>query len=200
MPAFKPVDLQAVQNRTVTGNTAILPEVIGQASTINQAQFEQTNRMLEQASGGWYGKALAKVQANTDKLLAGGDLQDVLAGSAASNLYRGVAGTGFGAYGTAKRTADEVTKNRLAGESSFYRWLAAANQIYQPVNIEGMFARNSITPQFGAQFAAEERDAQFQRDYVENQWKWYNSFGQKAVRFEDSIMQLAGDIAGAAKG
>ncbi len=61
-----------------------------------------------------------------------------------------------------------------------------------------MFARNTVSPEFGIQHAVEERDAKFQRDYVANQWDWYDSFGQKWARFEDTVVQLAGTIAKAA--
>ena len=53
---FVPVDTQASQLKTVTGNTAIIPQSIAQANALNLGNFDNIDRMLAQASGGVYSK------------------------------------------------------------------------------------------------------------------------------------------------
>lgn len=199
MPAFTPVNAQAVQQQTVTGNTAVLPETIKQTQALNAANYDAITKMLDQASGGYYQKLQQKYLANIDRQLSGNvDLRENLAGTAASNLYRGVGGSQFGVLSGVKNAQSYIDSQKAAGASSLERWTNATAQIYQPVNAAGMFARNTLDVGTGLAHATEERNAAFQRDYVENAWDFYGSFGQQLVRFENTLVQLAGDIAGAA--
>lgn len=200
VPAFKPVNAQTIQQQTLTGNTAALPETIAQTGAINAAQFANVDKMLAQASGGVYSRLRDRGLSNIEDLLKGGDITDVLRGTAAANLARGVAGSGFGRTTALQNSVTAVQANKAAGFSSLERWLAGVNQTYQPVSVGAMFARNTYDLPTALAHATEERNAEFQRDYVKNQWDWYGSFGQQAVRFENSLIQLAGDVAGAAMG
>lgn len=200
VPEFKPVNAQTIQQQTLTGNTSALPETIAQTDTINAAQFANVDKLLQQASGGYYARLRDKSFANIEDLLNGGDVTDVLRGTAASNLYRGVAGTGFGLSTSIKNSADRAQANKMAGFDSLQRWLSGVNASYQPVSVASMFARNTYDLPTALNHATEERNAQFQRDYINEQWRWFGSFGQQFSRFEDSVLQLAGDIAGAATG
>lgn len=200
VPAFKPVNAQTIQQQTLTGNTAALPETIAQTGAINAAQFANVDKMLAQASGGVYSRLRDRGLSNIEDLLKGGDITDVLRGTAAANLARGVAGSGFGRTTALQNSVTAVQANKAAGFSSLERWLAGVNQTYQPVSVGAMFARNTYDLPTALAHATEERNAEFQRDYVKNQWDWYGSFGQQAVRFENSLIQLACDVAGAAMG
>lgn len=200
VPAFTPVDAQSIQQQTLTGNTAAIPETIAQTGAINTAQFANVDKLLAQASGGYYSRLRDKSMSNIEDLLNGGDVTDVLRGTAAQNLYRGVAGTGFGLSTSIKNSADRAQANKMAGFDSLQRWLSGVNSTYQPVSVANMFARNTYDLPTALSHATEERNAKFQRDFVKNQWDFYGSFGQQMVRFEDSLMQLVGDVAGAAMG
>ena len=197
---FVPVDTQASQLKTVTGNTAIIPQSIAQANALNLGNFDNIDRMLAQASGGVYSKLRDKALANTMDLLNGGDITDVLRGTAASNLTRGVAGTGFGRTTALQNSVTATQANKAAGFSSLERWLAGTNQIYQPISTGAMFARNSIGAEFGVQQDTQERNAKFQADYVESMWKFYDSPGQRFSRFEDEVEQIMGSLVGMAGG
>lgn len=198
VPEFTPVDAQTIQQETLTGNTAALPQTIAQTNALNDAQFANVDKMLAQASGGVYSKLRDKALSNVANLLNGGDITDTLRGTAAANLYRGVAGSGFGQTTALQNSVKAVQANQAAGFNSLERWLAGASQVYQPISVGAMFARNTLSPEVALAHAVEERDAKFQRDYVKNQWDWYGSFGQQATRFEDTIVQLAGTIGKAA--
>lgn len=197
IPDYDPVNAREVQQRNLSGNTAALPETIAQTSGLNFAQFAEVDKMLAQASGGVYARLRDRALANTEDLLKGGDITDVLAGTAASNLARGVAGSGFGFSTAIKNSADRVQANKMAGFDSLQRWLSVANSAYQPVNVASMFARNTYDANTALSHAVNERDAQFQHDFVKNQWDWYGSFGQQFVRMENSLMGTAGTVAGA---
>lgn len=199
VPDYVPVNAQQVQQQTLTGNTAAIPETIAQTNALNAAQFSAVDKMLAQASGGVYSKLRDKALANTLDLLNGGDITDVLRGTAAQNLARGVAGTGFGQTTALQNSVSAVQANQARGFDSLQKWLAGVNATYQPVSVGAMFARNTYDLPTALNQAVEERNAKFQRDYVKNQWDWYGSFGQQMTRFEDSLIQLAGDIAGAVK-
>lgn len=195
VPAFTPVNAQAIQQQTLTGNTAALPETIAQTSAINAAQFANVDKLLAQASGGYYARLRDKGFSNIEDLLNGGDVTDVLRGTAAQSLYNGVAGQGIWRSAAIKNSADRAQANKMAGFDSLQRWLSGVNSTYQPVSVASMFARNTYDLPTALNHATEERNAKFQRDYVKNQWDWYGSFGQQLIRFEDSVVQLAGSIA-----
>lgn len=198
IPQFVPVNAQAIQQQTLTGNTAAIPETIAQVNAINAAQFANIDKLLAQASGGVYSRLRDKSLSNIEDLLQGGDITDVLRGTAAANLARGVAGSGFGQTTALQNSVTATQANKAAGFASLERWLAGVNQTYQPVSVASMFARNTYDLPTALQHATEERNAQFQREYIEKQWSWYGSFGQQFMRMEDSFLQLAGDVAGAA--
>jgi len=200
VPAFEPVNAQNIQSQTLTGNTAAIPETVAQTEALNAAQFANVDKMLAQASGGVYSRLRDRALSNIENLLAGGDITDTLRGTAAANLARGVAGTGFGRTTALQNSVNAVQSNQAAGFASLERWLAGVNQTYQPVSVAGMFARNTYDVNTALAHAVEERDAKFQRDYVANQWDWYASPVQRFQRFEDTVVQLAGTIAKAAAG
>jgi len=145
-----------------------------------------------------YAKVRDKATANISDWLAGkvpGDVSDqVMRSAAGKSLYGGFGGSGMarnlGARDLGLTSLDIMGKGLSAAE----RWIAQSKAGLNQFDVSSMF----VTPQQQIGLATEERNAKFQRDYVQNQWDWYGSFGQQWVRFEDTLVQLAGDIAGAA--
>jgi hypothetical protein len=197
-PDFVPVDTQLEQGKAIAGNIAAsgqAQQLASQTNTFNQAELQ---KMLGSIPNFYnlVNKSGAKIQ----DLLAGNIPDDVVKaikrGTAASSLYGGYGGSGMAKNLTARDlglTSLQLINQGLAASD---RWTTSARQnlVAPQFDVSSMF----VTPQQQIAHATEERNAKFQRDYVKNQWDWYDSFGQKAVRFEDSLMQLAGDIAGAA--
>lgn len=200
VPALNRVNAQVIQQQTLTGNTAALPETIAQTSALTLGGATITDKLLAQASGGVYARLRDRGLSNIEDWLKGGDITDVLRRRAEKNLRGGYSGSPIGFAAGQKEAVDQIRENQARGFTSLERWLAGVNQTYQPVSVGAMFARNTYDLPTALAHATEERNAEFQRDYVKNQWDWYGSFGQKMVRFEDSLIQLAGDVAGAAMG
>lgn len=200
-PKVVPVDAQAEQMKSITGNLAAQPAIESLAGRYNQFNWDQTNKALDATDPyrNQIATQLSKNRLDWSKGIISKDLADQVQLLSASRAVGG----GFGGTGAHNAlltrnyiwTGDQLQQR---AQSSEEEWLKTAASIYQP----GMFNVSSmmVTPQQQIAHATEERNAKFQRDYVKNQWDWYGSFGQQLVRFEDSLIQLAGDVAGAAMG
>lgn len=155
--------------------------------------------MLERALPG-YGKLRDKTTGVIGDWLAGkipDDVSDeVMRRSAGRALYGGFGGSGMARNLTARDLG--LTSLDLVGKGmdAASKWISNARSGISQFDVSSMFIR----PEFQAQFAAQERNSQFQRDYVENQWDFYDSWGQKLVRFENTVVQLASSIAGGMMG
>lgn len=204
IPQFIPVNAQAIQQQTLTGNSAALPQTIEQTAAINAAQFSNIDKLLAQATGGYYDRIRNSIGKNTADLVAGvipGDVATAVKTNAAQRaLYGGFAGSGAASNLTARDLGLTSLDLMSKGLDSATKWMNAISSTYQPVSVASMFARNTYDLPTALSHAVNERNAQFQREYVEKQWSWFNSFGQQATRFEDSLIQLVGDVAGAAMG
>lgn len=195
VPAFVPVDVQVEQERAIAGNEAALPALERTGSRINQYNQSELDKMLNVSFGGYYDKIRKSIGKNTAEMAAGmipDDVRDAIGrNTAGRSLYGGYGGTGMARNLTARdlglTSLDLMTK----GLDSATRWMASARA--PSFDVTSMFVR----PEFQAQFAAQERDSKFQRDYIKNQWDWYSSFGQQAIRFEDTVVELASSVAGA---
>lgn len=198
VPAFVPVSAQEEQGKAISGNLFALPKIEDLASQYNAFNVSETNKALGTTDPfqNQIATELSKNRLDWSKGIMSKDLADqVQLLSASRAVGGGYGGTGAHNALLARNyglTSFELQKQAQSSEES---WLRTASSIYQP----GMFNLSSMMVTPGQQIAlsVEERNAKFQRDYVENQWKWYGSFGQQAVRFEDTVVQLAGDIAGA---
>ncbi len=199
VPKFNPVDVQDEQAKAIAGNQASLPALETQATEVNRFNADQLTKMLEQAMPG-YSKVRDKYTANVQDWLAGkvpSDVSDAVNRNAAGRaLYGGFGGSGMARNLSARdlglTSLDIMGKGMQAAD----RWIQQSKSGLSQFDVSSMF----VKPEFQAQFAAQERNAQFQRDYVKNQWDWYGSFGQELVRFEDTAVQLAAAAAGAMMG
>lgn len=196
VPSFNPVNVQQEQQRAIAGNAAALPELQRQAGQINTFNTDELQRMLERAMPG-YSKVRDKTTANIQDWLAGKVPQDVsdqvMRNAAGRSLYGGFGGSGMARNLSARDLGLTSLDIMGKGMDAASRWIALSRSGLSQFDVSSMFVR----PEFQAQFAAQERNSQFQRDYVASQWDFYGSLGQRFVRFEDSVLQLAGDIAGA---
>lgn len=189
--------MQQQQQQAIAGNAASLPALQAQAQQINTFNQDELQRLLERALPG-YNKLRDKTTGVIRDWLAGkipDDVSDeVMRRSAGRALYGGFGGSGMARNLTARDLG--LTSLDLVGKGmdAASKWISNARSGISQFDVSSMFIR----PEFQAQFAAQERNAQFQRDYVQNQWDWYSSFGQQLIRFEDTVVQLAGDVAGAA--
>lgn len=193
VPRFDPVDAQGEQQRAIQGNIDALPDSTRYGAGANDYFAKEYQKMFDAASGGYYGRIQKAVMGNAYDWITGKvDLTDTLSNTAAANLARGVGGSAFGNIAGLRRSSDYVNQMKLAGLDTFGKWMAgAATPVFD-------VTKDRIDPTTQLQHAVNERNAKFQHDYIENQWEWYGSFGQQLVRFEDTVIQLAGDVAGAA--
>jgi len=199
VPEFTPVDAQKQQQVAIGGNLSALPTIQALASQYNAFNVSEVNKALETSDpfANQIATQLSKNRLDWSKGMMSEDLADQVQLATASRAVGGGYG-GTGAHNNLLArnyglTSFDLQKQAQSSEES---WLRTASAIYQP----GMFNVSSmmVTPQQQIALAVEERDSRFQRDYIENQWKWYDSGGQKWIRFENTLVQLAGDIAGAA--
>ena len=198
VPDFIPVSAQVEQQKAIAGNLAALPSIEDLASKYNQFNITEINKAIGATDP--YAQQIAaqtsKNRLDWSKGVMSTDLaEQVQQLSAQRAVGGGYAGTGAHNALLARNyglTAFDLQKQAQASEES---WLRTAAAIYEP----GMFNVSSmmVTPQQQIALATEERNAKFQRDYVKNQWDWYGSWQQQLVRFEDTVVQLAGSIAGA---
>lgn len=201
VPDFVPVDAQKQQQIAIGGNLSALPAIQSLASQYNQFNVDEINKALGTTDPyrNQIATQLSKNRLDWSKGVMSQDLADQVQNLSASRAVGGGYG-GTGAHNNLLARNYGLTSLALQekAQSSEESWLRTAASIYQP----GMFNLSSmmVTPAQQTALAVEERDAKFQRDYVAGQWDWYSSFGQRFQRFENTLVQLAGDIAGAATG
>lgn len=166
VPEVKPVDLGQEQQKAISENLAAAPG----AAKLAQLSQDQIRKMMEQAIPGFEG-IVGKASGNIADLLAGkipGDVSDaVQRSSAARSLGGGYAGTGMARDLVARDlglTSLDLTQQGLKSADA---WIRNMEQLYSPS--EAIFTGMFVTPQ--QQFAAstEERNLQFQRDWLANQ-------------------------------
>lgn len=155
--------------------------------------------MLERAIPG-YSKLRDKTTANITDWLAGKVPQDVsdqvMRSAAGRSLYGGFGGSGMARNLSARDLGLTSLDIMGKGMDAASKWITAARSGVSQFDVSSMFIR----PEFQAQFAAQERNAAFQREYIEGQWDWYGSWQQSLVRFENTAVQLASSIAGGMMG
>lgn len=196
VPAFTPVNVQQEQQRAIAGNAAVLPELQRQAGQINTFNTDELQRMLERAMPG-YSKVRDKTTANIQDWLAGKVPQDVsdqvMRNAAGRSLYGGFGGSGMARNLSARDLGLTSLDIMGKGMDAASRWIAQSKSGLSQFDVSSMFIR----PEFQAQFAQQERNSRFQRDYVQNVYDQQYSFAGNWARFEDSVVQLAASLAGA---
>lgn len=198
VPAFIPVNAQEQQKIAIGGNLSALPTIQALASQYNQFNVDEINKALGTTDPyqNQIATQLSKNRLDWSKGVMSKDLADQVQLLSATRAVGGGFG-GSGAHNNLLARNYGLTSLALQekAQSSEESWLRTASAIYQP----GMFNVSSmmVTPQQQLALAVEERNAKFQHDYVQAQWDWYGSWGQTMIRFEDTVVQLAGDVAGA---
>lgn len=200
-PPFIPVNAQVEQRRAITGNLAAQPDIETLASRYNQFNWGQINEALGATDPfkDQIATQLSKNRLNWSKGIMSKDLADLVQyETAARSVSGGYGGTGMHDAALARNyglTSFALQKEAQSAEES---WLKTAAGIYEPAmfNVGSMM----ISPQQQIALAVEERDKKFQRDYVANQWDWYDSFGQKATRFDQSLTIMTAAIGGTVAG
>lgn len=202
MPDFTPVNVQESQNKAITGNLAALPKLEELASRINSFTSDELLKQLNKLYPG-YSEMLKKQQD-----VIGSGLRGELPADVVRNVkqYAAEAGTGRGTnvgMGSSFDSSDVLRKLGLTSLeridqslNASMRWTAAAQARAPQFDFSNMF----VTPQF--QFAAEtsERNAGFQRDWVQNQLDAKYSLGtiagQAMIKTDDQIMGIIASLAG----
>lgn len=203
VPDFVPVNVQSEQLRAIAGNTAALPGLQSQASKINTFNQAEIQRMLELAMPG-YAKLRDKGTATINDMLSGnipGDVSSAVSrNAAAKSLYGGFGGSAMSRNLVARdlglTSLDLVSK----GLSSAEKWIAQARTLSPTFDVTSMFIR----PEFQVQHAVNERNAQFQRNWVQEQLDSQYGFGtiigQAIVKNEDQVWGMVAGILGSAAG
>lgn len=195
VPAFVPVNAAAEQRKAIAGNAAALPAAMELGSSINAFNQAELDKMWNTSFGGYYDKIRSSIGRNANDLISGKiptDVQNAIQSNAAvRSLYGGYGGSGLGRNLVARDLGLTSLDLMTRGLDSATKWMAATRA--PQFDVTSMF----ISPTTQLQHAVNERNARFQREYVENQWDWYDSFGQQAVRFENTVVQLASAVAGA---
>ena len=171
VPKVPPLNLQTEQARAISGNTQQLPGAESMVSQANQLSREQITAMLESVIPG-YAAMTGQAPQNIQSELGGEVPQDVSdfvkrqsAAGAASGGYG--AGSGMGRNLVSRDlglTSLDMTRKGLSAAES---WIKMADAMYAPsmMNVSSMF----ITPSQQAAFSVEERNAQVQQQWLQNQ-------------------------------
>ena len=187
IPQFKPVNVQAEQGKAITGNLKSLPDAAKLAGDTNVFSQEQINKMLELAMPGYSGLR-DKTTGTISSLLDGeipSDVSDSVRRSAAARAtYGGFGGTGMARNLEARDlglTSLDLTTKGLDAAS---RWISSTRTAPQ-MDVSSMFIR----PETQIQAALADRDAQFQRNYVNALKNAQYSTGSRYAASEDSILE-----------
>lgn len=171
VPEFTPIDVQAQQQKAISGNIAALPEAQRLSSQVNLFNQQQILQMLEQAFPG-FGGISRKASENIAAGLRGEIPQDVTTQVINRAASRGVAGgygraSGLGRSLVARdlgATSYDITQRALTSAQSWLQSIrtGAMPELLSPTS---MF----ITPQQQVAFAFENQANQFNVQWLRNQ-------------------------------
>ena len=170
VPTLPTLDLGTEAGKAITANKANLPAAEGLVSQANKFSMDEITKMLESVIPG-YSNMVADATGNIQSELKGqipkdvsGAIQDSAAAKALGGGY-----AGSGAHGDLVARDLGLTSLALTerGLSSMEGWLKTSASLYEPsmINVSSMF----ISPLQEAGFDVEERNAQFQRDWMKEQ-------------------------------
>jgi len=170
VPQLPSLNLQTEASKAIAGNVANAPAaeaLVSQANTFTQQQIQS---MLEQAIPG-YSSLVSGVTGDISSMVKGELPADVKAQVQASTAASAVAG-GYGGSGMAGNlTARDLGLTSLnlmqSGISTAESWMQEMDTLFGPgmLNVSSMF----VSPGQQAAFDVEERNAQFQRQWMQNQ-------------------------------
>jgi len=170
VPTLTPIDMGQVQQKTIAQNQAALPGAEALGGQVNQFNQDQLLKMLRTAIPG-FDQQRADVSSNIEQYLQGQIPEDVQSAisraDTARGLSLGVGGSGLGRDLVARDLGLTSLKLTEQGISSAENWMRLGATAFTPAqfNVSSMF----YTPQQGLAFATEERSAQFQRQWMQNQ-------------------------------
>jgi hypothetical protein len=172
VPKITPIDVSTEQQKAIANNLTALPQAEKLVSATNIFNRDQINQMMK-AAGLDITSIGAQVGKTAGSLLAGEVPQDVSdavqRSDAARALGGGYAGTDMQRDLTARDlglvSLDLIGKGLSMEES----WMNASEQLYGPgmMNLTSMF----VSPQFQTAVDTEERNTQFQAQWLKNQIK-----------------------------
>lgn len=175
IPEFRRINVQDEQLAAISGNLNALPSGQKLASGVNAFNQAELEKMLAIMMPG-YAKIRDRVSGNIMDAVSGkipGDISTAIhRNTAVKSLYGGYSGTGMARNLTARDlglTSLDLTQRGLDAAT---RWMSSAARAPQ-FDVSSMF----ISPSFQAQFKQQERDSEFQRDYVSNMNDWQHSTG-----------------------
>lgn len=205
IPGFTPISLQQAQGQAISGNLNVLPQLENIGSQVNSFNLDQMQSMLKSAIPG-YSAITGSASGTIQDLLSGKVPTDVAQTVQASDAARALSGGYSGSALSGTLTARDLGLTSLqlteGGLSSAQSWLGLMDKLTQPATFD--FSSMFVTPtqQFSAM--TEERNAQFQHDYVANMNDWQHSLGVAASQdLNDSIgtiMSLIGSFTGGSLG
>ena len=172
VPVLTPIDLGVEQQKAIAANQAALPgaeKLVGQANLFSREQIDQ---ML--ASAGIDMAGVGKdIMGNASSLIKGQLPEDVATQrwnksvGKSFGLGTGGGGTGMGRDLVARDLGLTSLQLMQEGQSLADNWISKAASVYGPsmINVGSMF----ISPAQQANFDVEERNAQFERQWLANQ-------------------------------
>jgi hypothetical protein len=190
VPELPALDLGKEQAKAIDNNLAAMPkaqELVSQANLFNRDQIRQ---MLE-ATIPDYGPRTDKIWKTIDSQIAGElpeDVQDFIQNKAVSRAFgSGVAGSTAGRNIVARDLGLTSLDMTQRGLSSADNWLRTSAALFSPgmMNVTSMF----VSPAQQAAFDIEERNAQFQRNWMSEQ---IDAMPDPVLRgVHDTIMSMA---------
>lgn len=195
IPKFVPVNPDTVQQQTIAGNTAVLPQATALASQVDTFNQAELDKMYAAVLPGYQG-IKERIGANIADQVAGvipkAVMDNIARASAGQSVYGGFGGSGRQLNLTGGAFANETYNRMQTGMESAQRWLATASA--PRFDVTSMF----FSPVTRLQHAVGERDAQFQRDLAKNINDANYSFGSRLARFDQTVVDLASAYLGGA--
>jgi hypothetical protein len=206
VPVYDAVDPTAEQLGAIAGNQAALPGAQKLAEQTNAFNIGQLQKALETIIPG-YSSIKGKQSDIVQSMLRGElprDVQDAVQQAAASRAVGG----GYGGSGMNRnlvardfgRTSFDITQQGL---DSATRWMAATASMAAPalMDVTSMF----LTPQQRIAYSFQNKENQFNRDWMANQVKaapdpFKAALGDAFIEEERQIFELASSVAGMAGG
>lgn len=192
VPTLPSLNLPAEQQKALAANIAAIPgaeEIAGKVDLFNQQQIDQ---MLENVIPN-YKAITGNIGQNIEALTAGQIPTDVSQEVQRSDAARAIGGGFAGSEAQRNLTARDLGLTSLdltsRGLASAESWMRTAASIYEPgmFNVASMF----ISPAQQAQFDVSEREAQFQRQWMQSQ---INAMPDPTVRgLYDTTMTIIGE-------
>lgn len=195
VPNVPELSLPEEQRKAVEANLAIAPE----AAKLSAFSQDQINKMMEMAIPGFAGMR-GQISSNINALLRGEIPTDVSQEVKRQGAGRALTGGFAGTDAASRLVARDLGLTSLGltreGLSSAESWIQQMEQLYSPS--QALFQGLFITP--GQQFAAatQERNLQFQRNWLQEQ---ISAMPDPVTRgLYDTTMEIISDVLGAYSG